>query len=580
MGTPGRRSGSAGEGPGHRGAGFIGSHVVDKLIDAGHEPLIFDLRPSPYHSPAEVEHRRLTSPTARRSSARRPAATRSSTWPRSPTSDDVVAEPARRERVNAQGTLDGAGGRARRRGQRVVYGSTTWVYSDCPERRRRGHAAAGAEPPLHRDQARRRALLQGLLGALRDRVHDPAVRDPLRATGARRRRDGRVRAPRPRRRAADAGRRRQPVAALRLRRGPRRGGGRRAAARGRRTASTTSPATRRSRSSRSPRRCASRSRDTGIVHTPARAGDFGGKEVSSERAGRELGWTATTPFAEGFRRYLDWRRVRNHAPARADPHRRHRRGPRPAGAGARRELATEPRGRGRGRRRAAGDGAADHAPGPRRILARRSTGCPGCSRSSTSCSPDFPPTRWLALRLLPARRGRRLRQADPAPTTPTWSSPPIPGTTAVLGELRRRGRLEVPVVSAITDLAGLRFWAHPGVDLHTVTHRESIEEVEAIAGPGQRALGAAADRPTSSSRRARRPTRGARSTCRRDGQVVVVSGGGWGIGDLAGAVDAALEIEASTVVCLSGHSERARRRLRAPLRRRIRACGCSASPTR
>ncbi|MGH2967030.1 MAG: NAD-dependent epimerase/dehydratase family protein, partial [Solirubrobacterales bacterium] len=37
------------------GAGFIGSHVVDKLLDAGHEPRIFDLRPSPHHSPSAVE---------------------------------------------------------------------------------------------------------------------------------------------------------------------------------------------------------------------------------------------------------------------------------------------------------------------------------------------------------------------------------------------------------------------------------------------------------------------------------------------------------------------------------------------
>ena len=33
------------------GSGFIGSHVVDKLLDAGHEPRIFDLRFSPHHSP-------------------------------------------------------------------------------------------------------------------------------------------------------------------------------------------------------------------------------------------------------------------------------------------------------------------------------------------------------------------------------------------------------------------------------------------------------------------------------------------------------------------------------------------------
>src|SRR3954468_10733592 len=33
------------------GSGFIGSHVVDKLRDAGHRPVIFDTRP-----PAEPDH--------------------------------------------------------------------------------------------------------------------------------------------------------------------------------------------------------------------------------------------------------------------------------------------------------------------------------------------------------------------------------------------------------------------------------------------------------------------------------------------------------------------------------------------
>src|SRR5262249_36055139 len=31
------------------GSGFIGSHVVDSLLAAGHAPRIYDLRPSPYH---------------------------------------------------------------------------------------------------------------------------------------------------------------------------------------------------------------------------------------------------------------------------------------------------------------------------------------------------------------------------------------------------------------------------------------------------------------------------------------------------------------------------------------------------
>ena len=42
----------------------------------------------------------------------------------------------------------------------------------------------------------------------------------------------------------------------------------------------------------------------------------------------------------------------------------------------------------------------------------------------------------------------------------------------------------MPCYSSITDLAGLQFWAHPGIDLHFITHPESAEEVERIAGPG------------------------------------------------------------------------------------------------
>jgi len=45
-----------------------------------------------------------------------------------------------------------------------------------------------------------------------------------------------------------------------------------------------------------------------IDYTPARPGDFSGKEVSSERAKQELGWEARTGFEEGVRRYIKWYR--------------------------------------------------------------------------------------------------------------------------------------------------------------------------------------------------------------------------------------------------------------------------------
>ena len=36
------------------GAGFIGSHVVDRLVAAGHRPRILDTRPSPWHAGVET----------------------------------------------------------------------------------------------------------------------------------------------------------------------------------------------------------------------------------------------------------------------------------------------------------------------------------------------------------------------------------------------------------------------------------------------------------------------------------------------------------------------------------------------
>src|SRR5436305_14018594 len=94
-------------------------------------------------------------------------------------------------------------------------------------------------------------------------------------------------------------------------------------------------------------------------------------------------------------------------------------------------------------------------------------------------------TRRLASELLYLLGGRGLlrlvRAHDPDIVVSTY-----PGTTEILGILRRRGKLGVPTCSAITDLAGLRYWAHPGIDLHLITHPESVEEVRAVAGDSTR----------------------------------------------------------------------------------------------
>jgi processive 1,2-diacylglycerol beta-glucosyltransferase len=137
-----------------------------------------------------------------------------------------------------------------------------------------------------------------------------------------------------------------------------------------------------------------------------------------------------------------------------------------------------------------------------------------------------------------------------------------PAATEVLGRLRRTGRLHVPAVGAITDLSSLWYWASPGIDLHLVTQPESVPEVERIAGPTR----VKAVRGLYDERFLDPPSRDeARRTLELDPErpVVAVSGGGWGVGDLAGAVEVALERAGVTVLALCGSNEPLRARLAA-----------------
>jgi UDP-N-acetylglucosamine:LPS N-acetylglucosamine transferase len=138
-----------------------------------------------------------------------------------------------------------------------------------------------------------------------------------------------------------------------------------------------------------------------------------------------------------------------------------------------------------------------------------------------------------------------------------------PGTTEVLGRLRQAGRLRVPCVAAITDLAALHYWAQPGIDLHLITHAEARAEVEAIAGPGagiRHVRGFSRPEfespPTAAAARA---ALGLPAT----GPVVVVSGGGWGVGDLEAATRVVLAVPGATAVCLCGSNDAVRERLAA-----------------
>jgi processive 1,2-diacylglycerol beta-glucosyltransferase len=172
------------------------------------------------------------------------------------------------------------------------------------------------------------------------------------------------------------------------------------------------------------------------------------------------------------------------------------------------------------------------------------------------------PVRWIARNALCLLGGRPLagRIAKHAPDVIVSTHPAI---TVVLAWLRRRGTVDCPTVATITDLTGLFFWAQPGIDQHLVMYDASIPDVERIAGQGSVTL----VRPLISAEflQPRCPLDARRSLgLPEDGRMVIVSGGGWGVGDIEGAVRQLCEAEGiGCVVCLAGRNEQLCERLRA-----------------
>jgi UDP-glucose 4-epimerase len=564
------------------GSGFIGSHVVDRLRARGYQPVIYDLRPSPWHQRGTVDT--VLGSITDREALERALHSCDAVAHLAAVADvnDVHAEPEDAERVNARGTVTVLEAARRAGVKRIVYASTIWVYSDCEPDAVDEETLLPAPSHLYTSTKLAGELYckayQELYGIdytiLRFGIpYGPRAREaaviPAFVNKALR--------GEPLTLAGDGSQSRRFVYVEDLADGVALGVDETARNRVYNLASDENVTIKQIAET-----VQKLIGNVKIVHTPARPGDFGGKIVSSERAMRELGWTAATPFSEGVRRYVEWRRDQAAKTAEHDV------------------AAVIPAGEpdAESRPRHVLIISADIGEGhdlPARAVAREFkdedpdaqvsivNGLPAMGTVVTKVLREnsafmfrwlpwlfdlqyslfmyFRPTRWLAKRLLYAagRRGlmRLIRAHDPDLIVSTY-----PGVTAVLGELRHKGRLNVPCYSSVTDLAGLQFWTHPGIDLHFVTHPESIEEVEKIAGPGS---GRWAKPPTSPAFLAARSRADARRALGlpAEGKVIAVSGGGWGVGDLAGATGAALAVSDATVMCLCGRNDKLRARVAA-----------------
>jgi UDP-glucose 4-epimerase len=301
------------------GSGFIGSHVVDRLLAEGHRARVFDLAPWEYdhRDGCEVVTGDLLDPGVLRA-----AADGCDVIVHLAAAADVglvAKDPAGAEQLNARGTLNVLEA-ARQTGARVVYASTIWVYSDVVEPDVDEDSQLAL--PSHLYTATKLAgemychsygelygvpttiLRFGIPYGPRARpaaVLPIFVRKALAGEaltiagdGLQTRRfvyvedlaDGVVRALTP----AAAGRIYNLV----------------------------------SEEDTSVRDIAEAVRmavgDVEITYVEGRCGDFAGARVSGERAARELDWRARTPFAEGVARYVAWHReqLAPAAPA-ADP---------------------------------------------------------------------------------------------------------------------------------------------------------------------------------------------------------------------------------------------------------------------
>jgi len=143
-----------------------------------------------------------------------------------------------------------------------------------------------------------------------------------------------------------------------------------------------------------------------------------------------------------------------------------------------------------------------------------------------------------------------------------------PISSLVLGRLRERGVLEIPVVTVVTDFAVHPVWVHPCVDLHLCVHPDAADMATRRSGrpalaPGP-LVGAAFRTGVTTRAQARQQL-----ALPGDSRAVLVVAGSWGVGNVEQTFDALVASGRYEPIVVCGTNRRLRRRLEAKGRGRV-----------
>lgn len=286
------------------GSGFIGSHVVDKLRDRGITVRVFDMVFPTFRSDIEFYHGSLLSLESLQMSMSGVDAV----YHLGAVADvkDVFEEPHYSESINVRGTVNVLEAARKAKIKRVIFGSTTWVYSDVTETNVDENTALRA--PSHLYTATKIAgeyycqsyskLYKVPVTILRYGIpYGPRSRDgavvPIFVQKALRGEPLTI--------AGDGLQFRKFVYVEDLAEGN---------VLALKSVGENKIYNLDGNEKVSIKQIAETVQklvgNTKIEYVPARPGDFSGKEISSRLANEELGWVPSIRFEEGVRRYIDW----------------------------------------------------------------------------------------------------------------------------------------------------------------------------------------------------------------------------------------------------------------------------------